>query len=1076
MKKLFAMIIAGALMIGLVGCDLNWLFPTTTSTNTMTIVTPIDETTTGDIVVTTMSTSSGSITTTGTTTVPPITTQTTTSAQMTTTTVPTTTMSNTTTTVQTTTTAIPTTTTSNATTTTSNATTTAEMTTVTTTGTTTVPPTTTQPQTTTVETTTTAVLTTTTTVPTITTVTTVVTYSVVFYDEDGTTVLKSITVPTGGDAIPPPDPVKFATAEYTYTFTGWDAPYNDVHSDLVLHATYVAVPNVYVLTYILNGGSPLDPESIAFDTILEVSTPTKENCIFLGWYLNEELTSPFTLTRMPAEDLILYALWETDPTINFAFALLEDGTYAVTGYTGTASAITIPTFYLGIPVTSIGSYLLGWENVVTSVVIPYGIVIIQPRAFNTAYHLTDVTISASVTSIGESAFSGCSALVAVTIPGSVIHIDGSAFQNCTSLVEVILEEGIESIGAYAFSRCTSLAAILIPASVASIGTGAFVFCEALTAINVQAANSVYASVNGILFNADLSTLLLYPMGRIDTGYAVPLGVTAIGDDAFNRCPYLITLSLSESVVSIGTSAFGYLTGLVSVVLPEGLTAISNYAFINCDALVAITIPTGVTTIGRYAFYHCVNLIAMTIPDNVLSVDEYAFADCALLASVTIGKGLAVLGPWAFAYCPMLASITVDAENTAFLAVDDVLYNHDQTTLILYASRKTDVDFIVPAPVRVISVNAFARCVTLVSIRLPAGLLTIEQSAFNLNSALTTVNIPLSVTTIGVNAFIGCSVLTLYVEALSKPVEWENTWNCNNRPVVWGYVPPLTSTYTFYALGGSEVAPITADEGSLMTPPVTTREGYTFLGWCYDTDLEMIMPTWIVLTNDWELYAKWSVNQYTITFAENGGSTVAVITQDFGSVVAAPDDPTWTDHVFLGWYEDDALSLPYTFTTMSANNITLYAGWSIDTSFALVAIGRYHMIAVSEDNRIFTWGQNNYGQLGNDTTVDAANPVEITAFFTFNPGEYVKYVDVTDAATILITSTGRIFTWGYNGEGILADGTTNDRHVPMEVTDFFGFGSGEYVTSLVTGIGHALILTENDMTGINRVLSWGWNAY
>ena len=114
----------------------------------------------------------------------------------------------------------------------------------------------------------------------------------------------------------------------------------------------------------------------------------------------------------------------------------------------------------------------------------------------------------------------------------------------------------------------------------------------------------------------------------------------------------------------------------------------------------------------------------------------------------------------------------------------------------------------------------------------------------------------------------------------------------------------------------------------------SRVGYTFAGW-YDgiggtgtqyTDAEgNSVRVWDKAENT-TLYPKWNVNQYTISFVSNGGSTVDSITQNYGSAVTAPTKPTWSEKSFVGWFTDSNLTNEYHFTTMSAENITLYAKW------------------------------------------------------------------------------------------------------------------------------------------------------
>jgi len=123
----------------------------------------------------------------------------------------------------------------------------------------------------------------------------------------------------------------------------------------------------------------------------------------------------------------------------------------------------------------------------------------------------------------------------------------------------------------------------------------------------------------------------------------------------------------------------------------------------------------------------------------------------------------------------------------------------------------------------------------------------------------------------------------------------------------------TYTITFDTAGGSEIAPITQDYGTVITAPeAPTREGYTFIGW--DKAIPTTMPA-----ENMTVTAQWEINQYTITFDTNGGSEIAPITQDYGTAITAPADPTREGYTFIGW--DKAIP-----TTMPAENITLKARW------------------------------------------------------------------------------------------------------------------------------------------------------
>ena len=124
------------------------------------------------------------------------------------------------------------------------------------------------------------------------------------------------------------------------------------------------------------------------------------------------------------------------------------------------------------------------------------------------------------------------------------------------------------------------------------------------------------------------------------------------------------------------------------------------------------------------------------------------------------------------------------------------------------------------------------------------------------------------------------------------------------------------TITFDTNGGSEIAPITQDYGTEITVPADpTRKGYTFKGW--DKEIPETMPA-----DNITVKAQWEINQYTITFDTNGGSEIAPITQDYGTEITVPADPTRKGYTFKGWDKE----IP---ETMPADNITVKAQWEIN---------------------------------------------------------------------------------------------------------------------------------------------------
>lgn len=125
------------------------------------------------------------------------------------------------------------------------------------------------------------------------------------------------------------------------------------------------------------------------------------------------------------------------------------------------------------------------------------------------------------------------------------------------------------------------------------------------------------------------------------------------------------------------------------------------------------------------------------------------------------------------------------------------------------------------------------------------------------------------------------------------------------------------TVTFQSEGGSEVASQIRANTPAAQPDNPTKEGHTFIGW-YNGESEWDFET--PVTADLTLTAKWQLNRYTITFDTAGGSEVAPITQDYGTTITAPANPTKTGYTFAGWDK----TIP---STMPAGDMTITARWT-----------------------------------------------------------------------------------------------------------------------------------------------------
>lgn len=324
-----------------------------------------------------------------------------------------------------------------------------------------------------------------------------------------------------------------------------------------------------------------------------------------------------------------------------------------------------------------------------------------------------------VTEIGAKVFYLCSSMTEITIPNSVIKIGEKAFYACSALKNVTIPNSVTTIGDEAFYGCRSLDQFRIPNSVTEIGSLAFGNCGRLLKIYVEEDNPKYSSVDGVLFDKKLETLLQFPAGRAGS-YIIPDGVTKISG-AFCGSD-LSTITIPNSVTEIGESSFEACQNLTSITLPNSITKIGDFAFSLCHQLTSIDIPYSVTEIGSYAFSYCTRMTSITIPNSVTKIGMRAFIDCNQVSSLTLSNSLKKIEEETFENCWALASLTI------------------------------------PNSVTEIGNSAFSGCKSLSSLNIPNSVTVIGHSAFYLCENLVSVNLPKSVAEIGDRAFANCYML------------------------------------------------------------------------------------------------------------------------------------------------------------------------------------------------------------------------------------------------------------------------------------------------------------------------------
>lgn len=274
----------------------------------------------------------------------------------------------------------------------------------------------------------------------------------------------------------------------------------------------------------------------------------------------------------------------------------------------------------------------------------------------------------TITMIEVDCFIDNADLETVKLPSTITEIEDYAFYNCTGLKNISLPNGVKSIGWESFYNCSSLTEITIPASVELIDQFAFEGCTSLQAVNVSDANRYYKDEDGILFDYDGTTLILYPSEQEGTEYTVPEGCTRVEDYAFIGATKLESINI-DGISELGEDAFYYCTSLQSISVPEGIELLDGSVFGNCTSLKSVTLPSTLTQIGASCFYNCVALESINIPDSLTTIDNYAFFNCASLTSLTLTANVTYLGDYCLGYyysdddeLKRLPDFTVDTDN------------------------------------------------------------------------------------------------------------------------------------------------------------------------------------------------------------------------------------------------------------------------------------------------------------------------------------------------------------------------------------------------------------------------------
>ena len=138
------------------------------------------------------------------------------------------------------------------------------------------------------------------------------------------------------------------------------------------------------------------------------------------------------------------------------------------------------------------------------------------------------------------------------------------------------------------------------------------------------------------------------------------------------------------------------------------------------------------------------------------------------------------------------------------------------------------------------------------------------------------------------------------------------------------------TVTFSVDGGTTVSSVTQNYNTqIAAAPASTKEGYTLAAWYIDAELNTAAAFPYTITGNSTLYAKWTINQYTVTFSVDSGMAIPPVTQDYHTQIAAAPVSTKEGYTLVGWYTDSGLNTAAAFPYTITGNSTLYAKWTLN---------------------------------------------------------------------------------------------------------------------------------------------------
>lgn len=617
--------------------------------------------------------------------------------------------------------------------------------------------------------------------------------------------------------------------------------------------------------------------------------PTKDGCIFSGWYYDINYTIPVTFPFKLSKDTSIYAGWYNA----FVYELDEEtNTYGIKVGSYGVESVVVPSTYNNLPVTKILENAFENRPQLKSVILPDSIIEIEDGAFGYCPKLTTIYIPDSVKKIGKGVFDGCDELVYEKYNGlkylgnwlidakdvymdrtklkdSTIGICSEAFLGNKHVSEIVIPNGVTEIYSNTFKE-SSIKKLVIHENVTSIDLSSFDYTSNLVEIDVHENNKVYKSIDGVLFNYDVTTLLKYPQAKVSMLYSVPSTVTKVNEKACRNALHLIKLNLPSELITIEEYAFSGCKYLSEINFNDKLEFIGFEAFRDCENVQKLALPKSIHTIEEGAFRNMNMINELTLPfianddpnlnlaymcggekyiPSALSkleilggeiIRENSFNGMLQIQNLLLPSTISSIEEGAFYCFKHINFVSFPDGNDYYKIVNNILYTIDESILVSAFTRGGMGYFQTLPNTKIIYKYAFNNNHFVLSIFLNEGVESIHENAFYMLPSLKELHIPSTVKETGQDICFYTPNVKIYTKLSVRPDEWCEGWNTMNYPVVWNaHYPSFENVEIEKVIGLNETHVVTftiedaPDNPQIVLisrdPNIATVDGFTVKG-------------------------------------------------------------------------------------------------------------------------------------------------------------------------------------------------------------------------------------------------------